>query len=785
MTPFFLRVIARLMKVPDVATEMFSAANRMSGLDAQTLPTELIPLNATQLARGLLNFAVLQTIRGWVLPWWAEQQYNPHSSSFVPRSHMGLSINVTHRNWTGIGNPHCPVEPIVDPRGLVTPFRDGWSVDVWLVVDGRPFFPSRLEAVEQHLVHDLPIVRTSFEADGIGCTLTSYTRDQQMYHNAEVHNRAQLKKHCVLVFAIRPFNPEGISLVHRIRYFREEGKFQVNDDRFLSFEHMPDFAVLSTYEDGDSAFRLPHTDDRENVTSTFCEKGLANGMAGYHLVLEAGQSAERNCHVTLTGAQNGGGPTPAIKEAIDDWDLLLSRGASLTTPSEEINAITKASLSSLLMLTDGSDVTPGPLTYHQFWFRDAAYIISALDKFGFPDFTGPIIRTFPGRQERSGFFRSQKGEWDSNGQAVWTIRQHALRSRDRTVLADTFPSLLKGIEWIDEKRLKDSKDRGTPFFGLLSAGMSAEHLGLADYYFWDNAWSIAGIEAFIDICRELGRDREKGYAEQLATSYRTDMERAIQHVQQRHHIAAIPASPMRGIDCGMIGSCCFWYPLQILPPSDHRMAATLNIVQERFCTQGLFFQDFIHSGMNPYLTLHIAQALLYKGDRQGFWNLLMTVLSKASSTDTFPEAIHPITGGGSMGDGHHGWVCAEILHALRDAFVREYRNPGTGKYDVIMCSGIPGSWFNTSNAFCIHATRTLAGPLSFSVECEQHESRIRIDFEGDEEARDFVVVMPVQATAVFIDNQAGLRWEVKGEETHITLPPGSATVRVRHTGSHR
>jgi hypothetical protein len=38
----------------------------------------------------------------------------------------------------------CPGLPIVDPRGLLTPFFDGWSLDSWILTeDGHSLLPSR------------------------------------------------------------------------------------------------------------------------------------------------------------------------------------------------------------------------------------------------------------------------------------------------------------------------------------------------------------------------------------------------------------------------------------------------------------------------------------------------------------------------------------------------------------------------------------------------------------------------------------------------------------------
>ena len=98
--------------------------------------------------------------------YWAERQFDPRDPAFLPRGFNLYTINYTHRDWTMIGNPLRTREAIVDPRGLVTPWFDGWSLDVWLEVDGKLFSPSRLAdtEIEQSLHENLPIVVTTFQA---------------------------------------------------------------------------------------------------------------------------------------------------------------------------------------------------------------------------------------------------------------------------------------------------------------------------------------------------------------------------------------------------------------------------------------------------------------------------------------------------------------------------------------------------------------------------------------------------------------------------------------------
>ena len=79
----------------------------------------------------------------WLWPFWVERQLDPESPAFVPLGDLPFLANVTHRNWTTVGNLASPWEAIVDPRGLVTPWVGGWSLDWWIGAEDRWHLPSR------------------------------------------------------------------------------------------------------------------------------------------------------------------------------------------------------------------------------------------------------------------------------------------------------------------------------------------------------------------------------------------------------------------------------------------------------------------------------------------------------------------------------------------------------------------------------------------------------------------------------------------------------------------
>lgn len=776
---FIITIIARALKIPTLAMDMFSASNRASGLSTRTLPTELIPMNSIQFSRGLLNFTLLQCLRDWVLPFWAERQYDPLSASFVPRSHLGLSINVTHRNWTAVGSPDCPIEPIVDPRGLVTPFRDGWSIDVWFMIDGVTFFPSQSWSCQQELVDHLPIVKTIHEYGAFRFELFTFTSKDLLQHRVEISNLDDAVHECMAGFALRPFNPEGISLVHTLRYDLQKNCFIINDKEKLALLLQPDIIHCSDFLKGDCARLLPSLPKPVPSTMVTCANGMANAFAGFLLSVAAGATQSIQCTIPLQSSGAECAPISSISSVQDEWNGLLSRGLKISTPDDRINALLKASIASVLLLHDGKEITAGPLTYHQFWFRDAAFMLNALDKFGHHSFSRSVIYSFPSRQDPSGFFRSQQGEWDSNGQALWTVQQHMLYHNDLQFLAELFPSLVKGTEWIGRTRLTAARYNSQPYFGLMPAGLSSEHLGLADHYFWDNVWSIAGIESFIWICSKLGKEKEKAAAEALRSAYTADLEAAIARVQQKYQISEIPATPTRGLDCGMIGSCCFWYPLQALPAHDERMAATMATLMNRFTVRGLFFQDFVHSGMNPYLTLQMAQAWLYAGERTRFWILLNNVISHASSTLNYPEAIHPQTGGGAMGDGHHGWVSAEILHAFHDAFILVRKNRSM-EPELTLLAGIPASWFEKGKSFAIRNAPVPHGLLSCEISTESTETIISLHGEMEAGRPSLIMTfhLPFIFKELYIDGKRqAFKADNRGESSFI-LRSGSAYIKI-------
>jgi hypothetical protein len=99
------------------------------------------------------------------------------------------------------------------------------------------------------------------------------------------------------------------------------------------------------------------------------------------------------------------------------------------------------------------------------------------------------------------------------------------------------------------------------------------------------------------------------------------------------------------------------------------------------------------------------------------------VAELASPTGQWPEAIHPFTGGGCMGDGQHGWAAAEWVLMIRNLFVREEGDR------LIFGSGVFPEWFETGDPIRFGPTLTPDGPVSVGL--AHTDGRICITLESD------------------------------------------------------
>jgi hypothetical protein len=707
---FILGRLARAQGFLD-PTIVFSRLQHFSKPSEVWVPTELLRSGAVLQARGLINSQAIQHNLDWVWPFWVVRQFDPRDKAFITRAFSMTHINLTHRNWTAIGVPDFMDMPIVDPHGLVTPFFDGWSIDAWIVSAHGHLIPSRMKNVEQKLTFD----------DGLLISTSAHHAHSALASTAEVlveegvptcflKFQGRSKVRSWLCVSIRPYNPEGISFINNIRQFGEHQEgWSINSKDSVYLSKKPKRYVLANYAMGDAFLKIEQEiDDRQSIDTAdevSCPAGMATAVAMYELEPEQALEVVVRVPLSATPKQTG------------SWDSHLAGHCQLKVPDERMQFLYEAALRTLVLHAP-EDVYPGPFTYKRFWFRDAAFIIQAMLSVGLVKNMEKILDLFPGRQSPLGYFESQDGEWDSNGQAIWAMQRFSLMTNS-PLKKEWLASVIKGAKWIQRKRLPIKADK--PDSGLMPAGFSAEHFGPSDLYFWDDFWSIAGLKAASELVAAEHPEAAKEFHIQ-AGNFMQCVDASLQkaHNPEKN---CLPASIHRRLDAGSIGSLAVSYPLQLWPAKDPRPLETALFLMQRYSLDGCFYHEISHSGINAYLSLHIAQVYLRSGHQQ-FFPIIEAIARLASPTGQWPEAIHPLTLGGCMGDGQHVWAAAEWVLMLRNMFVREEEQERT----LILASGIPEKWLKKPGSLSFGPARTIYGLISISITVDDN---IHITWEAD------------------------------------------------------
>jgi len=706
---FMIKRAARAYGILDPVT-LLARLRKFSQPSEIQEPVELLRAGIVFHARGLINTRAIQNNLDWLWPFWVERQFNPADVSFIPRGFSFSHVNLTHRNWTAVGRPDLALYPIVDPRGMVTPFYDGWSLDFWLLPDdAEPLLPSRMADVRQTLIL-APELAVETVAEKENMQLFSTVRLTAERETVLVIGlRWRMRQPGCLALAVRPYNPEGIQFIESIAPGAGGRGLKINAEDEVRWDSPAECTAFSSYEIGDV---LHHLDSGQSADRIQCPVGMATAAVLFRAPSD--RTGELEVRVPLAPDLRRQ-KVPAVGQVVD-WDAGLASAARLRVPDERMQFLYDAALRTLVLLSAGEAV-PGPYTYRRFWFRDACFMVHALLTAGLIDRCRRLLGGFFRRQEHSGYFRSQEGEWDSNGQVLWILDRYQ-RSTGADFESSWIQGIRKGGEWIRRKR--STNDAAGAFAGLFPAGFSAEHFGPNDYYYWDDFWGAAGL---MSAAREA-EDFEKTIAA------------SIESIPDRRSRGGIPAAPLRRMDSGAVGSLVADYPLQLTPPGDPRILHTVDFLMQHCFHGGGFFQDMIHSGINAYLTLAIAQTLLRAGDDR-FRKLIESVAGLATDTGQWPEAIHPLTGGGCMGDGQHGWAAAEWVLAMRALFLREEDD---GR--LLIGTGIFPQWLAAETELSYGPSPTAWGPVSVHIRVRDTGCRVSLEAQWHETAPEIVVDLP-------------------------------------------
>ena len=795
------RYFSRLLGIHPSVGKLIRGSLQLSNPDSAHFPAENLPMASRVIATGMWNYVFFQYYRQFAGPYWVERQYDPGDPSFIPRSSSLLSINLTHRTWMAFRSTRSDCFSLVDPAGSLSPVVGYYSLEFAIRYRDRVYLSTRREpSIHQSLLEETPIPVTEYEYPfgRMRVSAAGSEEDQDRIHIL-VEYEMDEPESTEIILGIRPFNTEGAALIHEMKLIPADHGSEViiNGKSEIRLHHPPDQSGFASLEEGDAYFVEGHADQ------VHCPHGIATGRIVYKPTASGGFALSaktyewdgslpdlpptrvparsysssrwnvrslmehyrsqirplrhiRNKNTPVepwkTDKRDLGEIEKRIGQAADSWKSIQSEGAAFRSAKGKWNELARVMTTYLISLQTGDTITPGAYTYRQFWYRDAAYLLHALTRWNHGPRARRVLERYNGLQERDGFFKSHAGEWDSNGQAIWSLVQFALDTGDTELLRSSYPAIRKGVKWILRMKRKGYQGK------LLPTGFSAEHLGPADFYYWDNFWSLAGIEMAARAAQLLGHlDEEQAYRRELER-YKQDLLEV--SAPDRETFRLITAGPGRTADPGMIGSVVLLYPLEmdLFPPEE--LENTVNTIYKLYFQKGLFFHPIIHSGYNIYLSLQVAQSFFRLGNVRMARKIFKKAIEARSPLWTYPEAIHPGTGGGVMGDGFHGWAFSEMLLLLRE-FVLHQRGE-----EMLVLGGLRGAELFSSDL--------LFGPfphrgetITIQGQLDQNGGRLQIRCSDTRKTgiRSWRIHLPglLRKRAIIRDTETGMELERDGK----------------------
>jgi hypothetical protein len=198
----------------------------------------------------------------------------------------------------------------------------------------------------------------------------------------------------------------------------------------------------------------------------------------------------------------------------------------------------------------------------------------------------------------------------------------------------------------------------------------------------------------------------------------------------------LPCAPTRRLDTAAIGNLIAIHPLALYSEQASWVEATVEHLYQQQVHDGLFYQDIIHTGYNGYLTLQLASVMMMRRDLR-YLELLDAVIEAGGNTCAWPEAIHPRSKGGCMGDGDHGWVIAELINLFRDIIVMERHG------EIEIARGVPEIWFSLGQSLKVEKIPIDGGQLNFQLKCDEQGWSVHWDINSDTHFQNIIIHPPI------------------------------------------
>ena len=686
------------------------------------------------------------------LAWGANQNaFFQNVAKAVPRGNYPRGFS-EQPYWTIVGVDGGAAPALISEDGAIEPHQGGFSIEPFLIVDGRPLSWADVTSTQSLLDGYLPMPGVEWKSEKINLSVATFargTRDSaQLVARYRVRNNTDAPIKATLQLAIRPFqvnppaqflnSPGGVSSMQSLLW---DGKtLQMGGAAQVQPLVKPD-DFFATDGSGGWLDNLSPDAGRQRIPGGMVDAfGRAAGAFVYNLSLPAHGEKEIAFLAPISGKLE-----PPNLDGLDAaawvereriavaaaWRDKLDR-VKLTLPqqAQRIADTLRTALAHILITRDGAALRPGTRSYARSWIRDGAMMADALLRLGETQAARDYVDWYAPHKFANGKVPccvDHRGsdpvpENDSHGELIHAIAQVYRYGGDRVELGRAqleqhWPQIEAAVAYMDTLRASERTPANqTPErlanYGLMPASISHEGYSAKPMHsYWDDFWALTGYKDAAEMAQALGKSDAAAHIAHARDEFAKDLYASIVAATKQRAIDFIPG-------CAELGDFDATSTTVALSPAGEQANLPQELLHNTF---EQYWRNFVarSDGSKPWIDYtpyewrtvgsfvrlgwrdRVQAAIDFffaSGARPTGWNQWAEVVGRDPRQVRF------------IGDMPHGWVASDFIRSALDLFAYER----DADHALVIAAGVPAGWL-TGNGIGIEQLRTPYGNLSYTL----------------------------------------------------------------------